>query len=104
MPEEPALVPTFPIEKLLATILSARLLSPLFRANEITNEVVERKSPGRDGAQSQHIIERDNGEAISRTHRVTKDGEVIHQHQDHIGKHGGTRSFNDNWTGTKTIK
>jgi hypothetical protein len=40
---------------------------------------------------------------ISRTHEVTKDGEVIHQHQNYTGKYGGERQFPDEWTGTKTI-
>jgi len=40
---------------------------------------------------------------ISRTHRVEKDGEIVHQHQNHIGKNKGVRQFPDEWTGTKTI-
>ena len=63
-----------------------------------------RKSKGSDGASSEHIIEKGpNGETISKTHRVTKDGKVIHQHQEHIGKHGTERRFPDKWTGTDTI-
>ena len=67
-----------------------------------TQEVKERKAPGRDGGKSEHIIEKKDGQTISKTHRVTKDGEVVHQHQDHVGKHGGTRRFPDEWTGTQT--
>ncbi len=70
----------------------------------ITKEVLGRKALGADGAKSTQIIERENGKMISRTHEVTKDGKVIHQHQNHTGKHGGERQFPDEWTGTKTIK
>lgn len=73
------------------------------RAAEITTEVLARKSIGRDGAESVQIIERQGEAAISRTHSVTKDGEVIHQHQNHVGKSGSERQFPDEWTGTKTI-
>jgi RHS repeat-associated protein len=66
--------------------------------------VKKRKTKGRDGGESEHILEKDaNGNTISKTHRVTKDGEVIHQHQSHIGKDGSVRNFPDEWTGTKTI-
>ncbi|MBK8127154.1 MAG: hypothetical protein IPN65_03400 [Elusimicrobia bacterium] len=67
-------------------------------------EVIKRKSKGRDGGESQIEIERDAaGNVISRKHVVTKDGKIVHQHQDHIGKHKDTRRFPDNWTGTETI-
>jgi hypothetical protein len=69
----------------------------------ITKEVLGRKALGADGAKSVQIIERENGKMISRTHEVTKDGKVIHQHQNHTGKHGGERQFPEEWTGTKTI-
>ncbi|MBL8398577.1 MAG: hypothetical protein JNL84_10625 [Candidatus Accumulibacter sp.] len=72
-------------------------------ASGITKEVLVRKALGADGAKSVQIIERENGKLISRTHEVTKDGKVIHQHQNHIGKRGGERQFPDEWTGTKTI-
>ena len=63
-----------------------------------------RPAKGADGATSEFITERRNGEAISTTHRVTqRNGEVSHQHQDHVGKHGGQRRFPDEWTGTDTI-
>jgi RHS repeat-associated protein len=67
-----------------------------------TKEVKERKTPGRDGGKSEHIIEKEDGQTISKTHRVTKDGEIVHQHQDHVGKSGTVRRFPDEWTGTKT--
>ncbi len=70
---------------------------------EVTKEVVERKTEGQDGATSRHIVEREDGQAISRTHQVIKDGKIVHQHQDHIGKHGTERRFPDKWTGTKTV-
>ena len=68
----------------------------------ITKEFLPRKAPGRDGGLSAQIIERQNGEVISRTHRVIKDGKILHQHQNHVGKHGGVRQFPDQWTGTTT--
>ena len=69
----------------------------------VSKEVLGRKAPGADGAKSIQIIERENGTMISRTHEVIKDSKVIHQHQNHTGKHGGERQFPDEWTGTKTI-
>ena len=69
----------------------------------VTVENKKRKSKGGDGADSEHDIEKMNDKTISKTHRVTKDGKIIHQHQDHIGKFGGKRRFPDVWTGTKTI-
>jgi RHS repeat-associated protein len=68
-----------------------------------TREVIERVSRGADGAISHQIVERENGEAISRIHRVTKDGEVVHQHHNSLGKSGGVRQFPDQWTGTETV-
>jgi hypothetical protein len=63
-----------------------------------------RVTPGRDGATSSITLEKDAaGRTVSRTHTVTKDGQVIHQHQEHIGKYGGERRFPDEWTGTPTI-
>lgn len=70
---------------------------------QISKETIHRKSPGRDGAESTQTIERRNGETISRTHQVKKNGEIVHQHQNHVGKYGGERQFPDEWTGTKTI-
>gem|GEM_PF-4020657 len=67
-----------------------------------TYEKVRRKSLGRDGARSEQLIEKRNGEMNSRTHTVTKDGETLHQHQNHLGKHGGERQLPDEWTGTTT--
>ena len=69
----------------------------------ITKEVIARKSPGRDGAKSAQIIERANGKMISRSHVVEKDGAVLHQHQNHTGKHHGERQFPSEWTGVKHI-
>ena len=73
------------------------------KGGNVTKEVIERGKPGRDGATSKHIVEKMDGETISKTHQVTKDGKVMHQHQDHVGKHGGERRFPDEWTGTETI-
>ena len=64
---------------------------------KFTKEVVERQAPGRDGASSQHIIEKLDGKTNSVTHQVTKDGQTIHQHQTHIGKYGTERQFPDKW-------
>jgi nitrous oxide reductase len=47
---------------------------------------------------SRHIIERVNGEAVSVTHQVEVDGEVIHKHQRYNGKYGTERYFPPEWT------
>jgi RHS repeat-associated protein len=62
-----------------------------------------RKVPGRDGATSSIIKEVQDGQTISVTHQVVKDGKVIHQHQTHIGKHGTERGFPDEWVEYPTI-
>ena len=63
-----------------------------------------RATPGRDGGTSSITLEKDVvGRTVSRTHTVTKDGQVIHQHQEHIGRYGSERRFPDGWTGTPTI-
>lgn len=71
-------------------------------AGKITQKILRRKSLGKDGAESIQIIEKLDEEMISRTHQVTKDGEILHQHQNHTGKYGGERQFPDEWTGTRT--
>lgn len=71
-------------------------------AKKITQKILRRKSLGKDGAESIQIIEKLDEEMISRTHKVTKDGNILHQHQNHTGKYGGERQFPDEWTGTKT--
>jgi RHS repeat-associated protein len=71
--------------------------------DQFTKEVVKRGKPGRDGGQSQHVIEKVNGQTTSTTHQVVKDGKLIHQHQDHVGKHGTIRRFSDKLSGTDTI-
>ncbi len=63
----------------------------------ITKEEIVRKSLGGDGATSKHIIEKENGTTISKTHQVEKDGEIIHQQQDYVGKYGTVKSFPDEW-------
>jgi hypothetical protein len=70
-----------------------------------TFDVKARSTPGADGATSKILIERaPSGEAISRTHQVTSpEGEVIHQHQEHVGKTGNVRSFPEVWREFKTI-
>jgi len=63
-----------------------------------------RQTLGRDGATSSITRQTDGaGRTISQTHTITKDGQVIHQHREHIGKYGGERRFPDEWTGTPTI-
>jgi RHS repeat-associated protein len=56
-----------------------------------------RRTPGADGAVSQHLKEIVNESTNSITHQVIKDGRVIHQHQIHIGKFGTRRTFPDEW-------
>lgn len=64
----------------------------------LTKEIKTRPTKGADGGISEHILERDaSGEVISKTHRVTTDGTVVHQHQEHVGKTGAQRSFPDEW-------
>jgi RHS repeat-associated protein len=62
-----------------------------------------RSTPGQDGAESTHIIEKVDGKTNSVTHQVKKDGKIIHQHQKHIGKHGSKREFPDAWINNKKI-
>ncbi len=75
------------------------------QANPGSNSTVKvRGTKGADGGTSQISIEHDaNGDAISRTHTVTKDWEIIHQHQEQLGVDGSVRGFPDEWTGTPTI-
>ena len=79
----------------------------LIPKGNVTREILEREALGADGATSRHIIEHRMGktgsETISKTHQVTKDGKIIHQHQEHIGKNGRIYRFPDEWTGTETI-
>jgi RHS repeat-associated protein len=62
-------------------------------------EIKTRPTKGADGGTSEHIIEREvsSGDVISKTHRVTTDEEVVHQHQEHVGQFGAQRSFPDAW-------
>jgi RHS repeat-associated protein len=62
-------------------------------------EVIVRKVLGEDGASSAHLIERDAaGDAISKTHRVVdQEGNILHQHQTHLGQSGAERSFPAEW-------
>ena len=71
-----------------------------------TEKTITRKDKGNDGAASEHIIESDqDGNTVSKTHKVTsKDGDVIHQHQDHVSTEENPetgkktqRSFPDEW-------
>jgi RHS repeat-associated protein len=64
---------------------------------QIVEEIIDRASRGRDGATSRHIKEIVDGVTNSITHQVERAGEVIHQHQTHIGKYGSTRQFPDAW-------
>jgi hypothetical protein len=65
--------------------------------------IKKRKALGGDAAKSEHIIKKDaKGNTNSVTHKVTKDGEIIHQHETHVGKEGTQRQFPDEWTGTET--
>lgn len=74
------------------------------KAANITTEVRTRGTAGADGATSQMKVERIDGQTISTTHTVTdKGGNVIHQHQDNIGKAGSVRRFSDQTTGTRKV-
>ncbi len=75
-------------------------------SDKTTTEVKTRNDKGSDGATSEHLIEKDSqGNTVSKTHRVTsKDGDVIHQHQDHVSTEPNpetgektTRQFPDEW-------
>ncbi len=74
------------------------------KAANLTYDVINRSSKGADGGLSRHIIERLDGDAISKTHQVFKNGEIIHQHQNHIGTYGTKRTFPEEWLNVKTIK
>lgn len=43
-------------------------------------------------------------DVIFRNTQVFKDGEIIHQHQNHTGKYGTVRSFPEEWLLFPTIK
>jgi RHS repeat-associated protein len=57
-----------------------------------------RPALGADQGVSTHIIEQRGADTISVTHQVTRDGEVIHQHQTYVGKYGGLKQFPDEWS------
>jgi hypothetical protein len=82
---------------------SGILLGKLKVAGELTKTVKRRLTPGRDGAISEHVIERLDDETLSVTHRVTREGELLHQHQTHIGRYGSERRFPDEWIEYPTI-
>jgi RHS repeat-associated protein len=71
--------------------------------NNITNQVITRNSLGADGASSRHIMERMNGEVISKTHQVQLNGKIIHQHQTFIGKYGTEYVAPEQWVNYPTI-
>ena len=48
-------------------------------------------------ANSKYIIEQVDGDTTSVTHQVTKDGQVIHQHQTNIGKYGSEQQLPNDW-------
>ena len=65
---------------------------------DVTEEIIERKARGADGATSRIIREKVDGKTNSVTHQVTNEGgDVIHQHQTHEGSYGGKRQFPDEW-------
>jgi hypothetical protein len=74
------------------------------KATGLTYDLINRTSKGADGGMSRHVIERLDGDVISRTHQVFKDGSIIHQHQNHIGKYGTVRTFPEEWLMFPTIK
>ena len=83
----------------LLTPLIAPLLAPLARSPKPApvEEIITRAARGRDGATSRIVKEIVGGRTNSITHQVERAGEVIHQHQTHIGKYGGERKFPDQW-------
>jgi RHS repeat-associated protein len=65
-----------------------------------------RQSVGRlDEASSAAIREVDSADrTVSITHRVVRpDGQIVHQHQEHLGRYGTTRTFPDEWVQFPTI-
>ncbi|MCA9458265.1 MAG: RHS repeat-associated core domain-containing protein, partial [Nitrospira sp.] len=68
-----------------------------------TKQTIARKYLGGDGAKSIHIIEKLNGKTQSITHQVNKDGQILHQHQTHIGEYGTQRNFPNEWVEYPTI-
>jgi hypothetical protein len=85
------------IQSVKSYAASSRSCSLPRETERITKEIIERKIPGADASQSKHIIERLGDETISVTHRVERAGELIHQHQRHIGRYGSERFFPDAW-------
>jgi len=74
------------------------------KATGLSYELINRVAKGADGGLSRHVIERLDGDVISKTHQVFKDGEKIHQHQNHIGTYGTIRTFPEEWLLFPTIK
>ena len=63
-----------------------------------TETTITRPTPGRDGGVSSHIVEKDaSGKTISVTHQVHVNGQLVHQHQTHVGEYGTRRQFPDSW-------
>ena len=67
------------------------------QSGNLKKVVKNRKSKGADGASSRHVQEKLDGDTISITHQVEKNGKIIHQHQKHVGKYGGRRQFPNEW-------
>jgi hypothetical protein len=68
------------------------------KSGNVTFDLINRVSKGRDGGFSKHIIERLDGKAISRTHQVfSPNGKLLHQHLNHIGTYGTIRTFPEGW-------
>jgi RHS repeat-associated protein len=74
------------------------------KATGLSYELIHRAAKGADGGLSRHVIERLDGEIISKTHQVFNDGKIIHQHQNHIGTYGTIRTFPEEWLLFPTIK
>lgn len=72
---------------------------------QVSTVTTVRPTKGADGAQSAITKEVDaTGKTLSKRHTVTDpDGNIIHQHTEHIGKDGSVRRFPDSWTGNDTI-
>lgn len=72
-------------------------------AERLTYQIINRGKLGSDGGVSRHIIEKLDGLTISKTHQVFLEGEIIHQHQSHIGTYGTERFFPEEWLNYRTI-
>ena len=82
---------------------AAKNLGSLIRHKDSPRiESKARAEPGADGGKSTitREIDRKTGDTLSTRHTVERNGKIVHQHQDHMGKSGSIRTFSDKLTGT----